>query len=139
MIFAHARDAVFDRTKIQTRRLWKDGDFLNEAKSLTPRLMMVGEPLYDGNQVIGINRNGRQFTRWQVGKTYAIQEGRGTKSIGRIRITNIRLDTDIRNISEADVKAEGFETRAEFVALWESMYGKQYQAWVLEFELVEVA
>ena len=121
MIFAHAHDAIFKRIKWQTRRLFKPGDLL------------------EGNRVIGIPKNGKEFTRWQVGSTYAIQEGRGTNSIGRIQITGIRLDKDIRGISQTDVQAEGFETRAEFVALWESMYGKQYQAWVLEFELVEDA
>ena len=80
MIFAHARDAIFKRIKWQTRRLFKPGDRL------------------EGNRVIGINKNGKEFTRWQIGSTYAIQEGRGTNSIGRIQITGIRLDTDIRNI-----------------------------------------
>jgi hypothetical protein len=55
----------------------------------------------------------------------------------RIRITDIRRETDVRQISNEDVRAEGFASRDEFLATWYKLNGKQYDAWVIEFELVE--
>jgi hypothetical protein len=44
--------------------------------------------------------------RWVIGKTYAVQPGRGKKQIVRIRILNIRQE-HLQDITEADAIAEG--------------------------------
>ena len=81
----------------------------------------------------------------------------------RIKITGIRRE-DVRQISHADVLAEGFDTFSDFFETWVKMHDKKalpdfekaddlsmtdsflatrpahlYQAWVLDFELVNRA
>lgn len=49
-------------------------------------------------------------------------EGQGYQQ-ARILITDIRRE-DVRNISDEDVKAEGFSSRLDFLATWISMHDK---------------
>ena len=98
--------------------------------------------------------------KWQVGRTYAVQPGRGKKAVGRIRITKIRRER-LGDISAEDIFAEGVGiynltdgrwypitvlevAREEYAKLWDSIYGKgafermkDDDVWVLEFERVE--
>jgi len=64
----------------------------------------------------------RPSGRYQVGRTYAVQPGRGKPAIpeGRILITGKRLED--RRISREDAKVEGGYTPDEFETLYESMY-----------------
>lgn len=56
----------------------------------------------------------------------------------KIEILCIRRE-DVRDISDADVIAEGFNFRSEFMDVWESFYKDQcYEAWVLEFKVAEL-
>lgn len=141
MQFSHTFQAVLDGRKTQTRRIVKPTD-------IYVKHVVTGE-------IVAVLRNGRQT--YTVGKTYSVQPGRGKKSIGRIRITGIRQE-DVREISDADVVAEGFRVsespsvnRGEFLRTWCAMHdpgtpscarhvlktrpAERYQAWVLEFEL----
>jgi hypothetical protein len=97
-----------------------------------------------------------------VGKTYAVQPGHGQKAAGRILITDICRE-DVRYISDADVRAEGYESAVDFWLTWCEMHDKRairgwmnranteqpvrewlkeicpaapYDAWVLSFEVV---
>ena len=54
--------------------------------------------------------------RWAIARTYAVQPGRGKKSVARIRVVEISKER-LGDISEADVRAEGFRNKAEFIAM----------------------
>lgn len=123
--------------KDQTRRLVQPGDV-----SLTDR---------QGN-VTDVYRHGRLIYR--VGNTYAIQPGRGKKSIGRILITAIRRER-LQEISHDDIGREGIQDiwpvlmntaylitgarnenelrrtlfRDAFAALWDSINKKKGTRW----------
>lgn len=150
MIFQHTYELVCAGTKTQTRRIQKPWQALM-------RFDRSGEPfVYD-------TRTGRVV--YQAGKTYAVQSGRGQPAIGRIYIEDISSQ-DVREISDADVRAEGFAFKEDFLNTWTQMHDKpahvrlleyqrlgtvlphvwenylqnrpaeRYQAWVLEFQLV---
>ncbi len=143
MIFKGTIEQVLNRTKTQTRRPVKSGDFLQGPIKLS-------KYSYSGEYVIRNNR-----TRFEVRKTYAVQPGRGKKSIGRIKIKKISREY-IQGISDSDLLAEGIEfdyvgsdqlevRRRSFINLWDSLYAKtEYRwdnnpvVWVLEFELVKL-
>ncbi len=76
------------------------------TKTQTRRLAKIGGRLYS------------------VGRTYAIQPGRGKPGIpqGRILITGCRLELRCDRISVEDAKAEGGYTPEEYEALFEQMY-----------------
>ena len=136
MIFQHTWQQVLDGTKTQTRRLVKPGEWVG----------------YIGKDVL----SGTGRTVYEVGKTYAVQPGRGQAAVGRIRITSIRQE-DVRQISKADALAEGFSGPLEFLRVWCGMHdpaaikqagsagdylqigdrpAERYQAWALTFEVV---
>lgn len=132
--------------KVQTRRPVKDGD------QHLPRNK-------DPHGPIGIYRNKRLM--WEVGRTYAVQPGRGKKSVGRIELLKIQRE-DVRTINHQDAIAEGFGDnpipRLGFLDVWREFYdasfkypialgfgaaiagrpADKYQGWVLEFKLVEI-
>lgn len=168
MIFQHA-DKVLSGEKTQTRRIVKPGDIGLIRQVEGYEIKDGGDHIYQSLPVdvantatiTAVNRNGRRL--WYVGQSVAVQPGRGQKSVGRIEITGIRRE-DVRSISYEDAIAEGFKSRDEFIALWIAMHDKQlninwpiltdatfkrsllqgrpaerYQAWVLEFKLVEGA
>ena len=60
--------------------------------------------------------------RYEVGKTYAIQPGRGKKAVGRILIMAIRKEW-LHDITEEDARAEGVADWNAFVNLWFDLYG----------------
>lgn len=120
--------------KTQTRRPQQELDeaYITYSYDLTPRIVF---------------RAGRLL--WQVGKTYAVQPGRGKASIGRILLKSIRKER-VNEISEADAMAEGVTLhstyqpgqgyRDGFRTLWNSIYSNGMafdtgpMVWVLEFE-----
>jgi hypothetical protein len=99
MIFKQHQQ-VLDGPKVQTRRLVKEGDYVWRYPFRSPGRDGVLERKIE--MVIAANRR----LRWQVGKTYAVQPGRGKHSLGRIRITEIRRER-LQDISVEDVEAEG--------------------------------
>ncbi len=84
-----------------------------------------------------VYRNTRKH--WQVNRNYAIQPGRGKKSVGRVWITGIRLET-FASISQADAEAEGFTDPVGFFAKIRELYGDDFDlsqpCWCLTFELI---
>lgn len=137
MIFTkeHAQ-MVVDRRKRQTRRPVKRGEH---------GIFRIGT-----NKILSvIGANGR--LKWQLGKDYAAQPGRGKSSIGRTPpIIEIRREW-LREISVQDCRAEmgcseddprrwAIYLLPKFVALWDSLYRKPHrwkddpEVWVLVFE-----
>lgn len=192
MIFQHTWEKVLDGSKTQTRRIVKPGESANGEytsclKAGVPCLQGgvarengtnawcdgvgtggVGYPYppscIGALKVIEQVRDGNYRLKWQVGRTYAVQPGRGKAAIGRIRITAIRKER-VQDITEEDAFAEGckkgeiwesgpnelgytfkFQTKAqfEFKTLWEEVHGpgaweRNDGVWVLEYELVTEA
>lgn len=141
MIFQHTINKVLRKEKTQTRRpvmIYHDFNVLDSLvwDTVTHR------------------------TIYQIGKTYAAQPGRGKPAVARIRITGIKRE-DVRGISDEDVRAEGFDSYAEFIITWCQMHDKsyyrklakteptvvqrlftdrpaeRYDAWAITFELVK--
>jgi len=106
MIFQHTHELVCAGTKTQTRRIQKPWQVLMRFDR-------------SGELFVCDTRTGRP--QWAVGKTYAVQPGRGKSAIGRIRITGIR-EQDVREISDADVRAEGFGCKVDFLKTWTQMH-----------------
>lgn len=143
MQFAHTWQQILNGQKTQTRRIVGSHDM--EWGSIgSSRISMV-----DG---------GKHYrTKWQVGKTYAVQPGRGKAAVGRIRITAIRRER-LQDITLEDVKAEGIgqytfargvlsdnppDPRWKFIKLWNEVHPKvpdnwesNPEVWVITFELV---
>lgn len=122
-------DAILAGKKTQTRRVVKADEWD------TPMGGLIGGAVFTST-----SQSSR--LKWQVGRTYAIQPGRGKPSIGRrIRITSIRCEY-LHDITEADALAEGVASVAEYRALWERINGagsfdENPSVWVLTFELVK--
>ena len=124
MIFAKTADKVLAGEKTQTRRPVKPDESFN------------GIEVYDGT--------GR--LKWRVWNTYAVQPGRSKKSVGRIQLTNIRIER-LYQITTEDARAEGFSGRGslsgrdEFTRVWKELYPDDgsffWRVYVLEFELVK--
>jgi hypothetical protein len=119
------------------------------------------DPCGGVNVVRGVRRGGR--AHWGMGRTYAVQPGRGVKQVARIRLTSIRCER-VDAISEDDVACEGLRWSAErnrwlygeraletaddfpvghvaaYWYLWRSMYPKSHPddlVWALGFEVCE--
>lgn len=174
MIFQQTWEQVLNGRKIQTRRLVKDWESFAADMIPTGRMVDCGmcngiqEPEYDWDynniELVWIDESATRI-KWQVGRTYAVQPGRGQKQVGRIRLTGIRQER-LQDITEADCKAEGIELpidvetkgnlydgievsyrirerRDQYAALWDTIHtrkGTRWEdnplVWVLEFELV---
>ena len=103
MIFRQWRQ-VLDGTKTQTRRLWREGDYT----WITPELGAVEPPFV---RILEVSRHDSQDhhrLRWAVGRDYAVQPGRTKKSLGRIKILEIRRE-NLQDITVKDVEAEGID------------------------------
>lgn len=61
--------------------------------------------------------------RYGVGKTYAVQPGRGQRAVGRFALRSIGYAKAAGDISEADARAEGFASPDDFRAVWQQMHG----------------
>ncbi|MFQ3534436.1 MAG: hypothetical protein SNJ58_01030 [Aggregatilineales bacterium] len=116
MIFAHTLESVLKGTKSQTRRLIKAGEWLSA----------------DGTSIL--TASGRRL--YQVGKTYAVQAGRGKRAVARIRITGLRRER-VGAISMEDAHAEGFPSSQMFLAAWRAIHGLNAdllaEVWVISF------
>ena len=119
---------VLDGTKTQTRRLVKGGDYTWRNGVSTA----ITEVCDFHNRL-----------KWKLGRTYAVQPGRGKHAVGRIGIRRIRREC-LNAINHDDAQAEGVgRSIAAFAELWDSIHpkGKRWidnpEVWVLEFKLVE--
>ena len=97
---------VLDGTKTQTRRPVKDDD-VYEPEELGPGHIQA---VFNVGHLKGT-------PKYAVGKTYAVQPGRGKKSVGRIRITKIRRER-LGEINHRDTIAEGIERFVNYPGDW---------------------
>ena len=121
MIFQHTINQVLECRKTQTRRIIKAKEVAIRGKY---------------NQIVEVVQNGR--TKWRIGQTYAVQDGRGKPQIARIRINKINSE-HITRISSKDAVAEGFADRHEFLATWKTIHGDKamdLRVWIITFEVV---
>lgn len=112
---------------------------LKDEKSQTRRIVKSGEWLVelDGGGKIVFREPATP--KWETGKTYAIQPGRGKAAVGRFMLLDIQQER-VKDISEADAIAEGFSSISEFFGLFESINGKgalDKEVWVLVFEVAK--
>lgn len=161
MIFQHTWQSVIENRKTQTARLVKDGQFFEPEDSYEEDGAIVHQPA-------GVWRwvNGKDTAVgvWVVGRTYAVQPGRGKSAVARIRILSITR-RDVRDYTAEDATREGFDNRVAFMVTYMSMNDKvampkfrdydfpsdgfttamsflrsrpaeRYDAWVLTFALV---
>jgi hypothetical protein len=99
----------------------------------------VWQPNAHTGEITMVQSRPHYRTRFFVGHDYAVQPGRGKRSTGRIRVTRLRYIAQAMDISEADARAEGFETPEQFREKWREMYGELALAcpcWALDFELI---
>lgn len=128
---------------------------LSGAKTMTRRLVKSGEwlttrPKMGGGQVKVVYDANRK-TKWEVGRSYAIQPGRGVAAVGRFTLLDIRRER-LQDISEADAIAEGvtpFRTPTggllyvpAFASLWNEIngpgsFGDNPEVWALTFEVAK--
>jgi hypothetical protein len=72
--------------------------------------------------VEGVGNYGQVIVRWEIGKSYAVQPGRTLKAQGYTPpLTDLRGE-DVRNISQADAEAEGFNLAIDYLELWVKMH-----------------
>src|SRR5574341_824193 len=93
MLFQYTWQHVIEETKTQTRRPVKPGEYAIRTYC---------------NQIAAVFQSNSE--KWRVGSDYAVQIGRGSHQIGRIRLLRIRSEY-LTRISTADAYAEGFENR----------------------------
>lgn len=137
MIFQHTWQYILDGSKTQTSRLVKRGDTLANGA------------------VKARTKDGLSRIKWRIGAIYSVTPGWGKHSIAKIQITDISL-RDVRMFTPEDVSREGFQSKAEFLAVWAGMHDpaaaemlrhnpncplfgykdRLYTAWVLQFEVV---
>ena len=91
---------------------------LDDKQTATRRLINPGEKLLDNPRRLEVN--GR--TKWQVGRSYAIQPGRKKKSVGRIQITGIKKEL-LGQMTADDAHAEGFASLDDFQQTWVEIHG----------------
>ena len=148
MLFIHTWEKVLSGEKTQTRRIVKpapagfvrigetsvydqlDAGFIavdeNDEVIAVPRILTVHYQ-HGGwlNGDVCVEPDAQEQVKYEVGRKYAVQPGRGQKAVARIQITDIRRE-DVRDISDADVKAEGFADKKEFLLVWASMHDKAF-------------
>lgn len=119
MIFQHTTNQVLSNEKTQTRRIVKAGEYLLNGMVMTA----------DGR------------VKWRTGYDYAVQRGRGQRSVARIIITDIRKEYIWEILkSPEDVAAEGFQSWGGFMATWEQIHGRADQdVWVITFKLIQAS
>ena len=148
MLFIMTWRQVLDGTKTQARRLVHSTDYCSGIARVRPSQGYEIRQVWRG-RVAG--RWGEYVhaswptkaalgrLRWEVGRTYAVQPGRGKKAVGRIRLMSIRKE-QVQEISEADAIAEGFEMNTrhwiwgrtpevKFRYLWDCINAKRGYPW----------
>ncbi len=122
MIFEYTMDLLESGRKTQTCRLARPEEKAERGKN---------------GKIEAVTNKGRD--KYRVGKTYAVQPGRGKPAVARIRLLGIE-GKNIADVTTAEAKAEGYSDRDEFLKVWREIHGeKQMKAdvWVLKFELVK--
>lgn len=117
MQFIHTIDKVLSGKKMLTSRIVK-----GQPDGISAR----GEMLQYPRGIASVMRGDgiKWHVKWQVGKTYAVQPGRGLASKGRIQLLTIR-EYDVRDITADEAQREGFENELEFWRVWCGMHDRR--------------
>ena len=104
---------------------------LDDKKTATRRLINPNDRLLDNPKRVEVN--GR--IKWQVGRTYALQPGRGQKAVGRIKITDINKQP-LGQMTIEDAVAEGYPSLDDFRQTWlqiHDQFDPDLAVWVITF------
>jgi len=74
---------------------------------------------------------------YKLGRSYAVQSGRGKPGLFTIKVIDLKYEF-LGEISEEDVKAEGYETKEEFINSWREInksYNPRQAVTVIKFEI----
>lgn len=77
----------------------------------------------------------------RVGKTLAVQPGRGKRHVAHLRVVRETRHEALHEITERDARKEGFANVAEFLAYWRSLYGEadpMQPVCVIEFDVLRL-
>jgi hypothetical protein len=103
--------------------------------------MIFGEDLLpkvlSGQKTVTRRRDKGGPCRYAVGKSYAVQPGRGQTAVARLTVTDVSYEP-VGWIDETDAAREGFTTAAEFIAYWQKLYGHydpDVFVWRIAFEV----
>jgi len=128
-------DMILRGEKTQTRRVAKPGE---TWEPYSEAVITSSYRLPLPHQMSPVKR-----VKWQVGKTYALQPGRGKSEVGRIRITDIQIELGVQCMHEDEIIAEGYSSIEEYALVWDSINtqkGTRWvdnpDVWVLTFELM---
>jgi hypothetical protein len=105
---------------------------LEGRKTETSRIIKANQLWYPNLGVVA-NSNDHGWnnrTVWAIGKDYAIEPRRDVRSVGRYRVEAIWRQ-DVRTLTQAQVKAEGFVSMFEFMKVWVGMHDPEMRdlAW----------
>ncbi len=84
------------------------------------------------------DRDGRRLAcTYSAGRDYAVQDRRGGRSLGRIKVLEVERVATFP-ISLTDAGAEGFDSPAAFETRWIALYGQSPpgECWRIAFELL---
>lgn len=80
--------------------------------------------------------------KYEIGKSYAVQPGRGKCGVARIQITGGDVQA-LGHIDNNDAVREGFANKGQFMAYWRHLYHGQFfrgqLVWRIEFRLSDAA
>ena len=82
--------------------------------------------ILDGDKTVTRRRlthTGGRRIAYRVGKTYAIQPGRGKKHVGHILVRHMD-EQPLGMVTPREAKREGFESVAEFDGYWKMLHGE---------------
>jgi hypothetical protein len=132
--------AILADEKTQTRRMVRSDDCTpSRWKAAAGDPVPVEVVWQDGESVSAVLCDGPRL-RYGVGKTYAVQPGRGKPAVARILVEQIRYCARADTLGEDDAHAEGFEDAAAFRAYYARLNGADAldkPCWALTFHLIE--
>lgn len=74
----------------------------------------------------------------RIGRTYAVQPGRGRKAVARIKVLSIRRFTSVQAVPPGWARDEGFSNRAHFMAEYQKLNPARHRAPVVVYQFVKV-
>lgn len=109
---------------LETRRVVAPKEFVALRHVPFGWTLDAGESVID-EIAIQTNAGGGGYVKYAVGKTYAIQPGRGQRALGRTpRVASIRRQ-DVRTMTQGDAAASGFDNVYQYLAVWCEMHDPQ--------------